>query len=165
MSQYQRSFSMRAFVSLLLGLTFLGLVISGVCLYFAPPCRIAEQIGWGILGLCKEQWAAVHMVTALVFLVLAGVHLVAYNRRAFVGYMKRPRREPERGLVRPELIASLILAVILVAGSAALVVPFKWVPDGQEAIERYYREKADLESPDGIGERRGTGEGRRRGRE
>ena len=50
---------------------FVALSLSGIVLYVAPRCRVADQIGWAISGLDKGQWESIHINGAL-FFVLAG---------------------------------------------------------------------------------------------
>ena len=159
MNTNQQGFSFRAFVSLSLAFCFGALVVSGIFLYTAPQCRVAEAIGWTVLGLGKNQWAAIHMTTALAGLSLAAIHLFVYNWRAFAGYLRRKRREASVRKLRPELAAALLVTVALVAGAALLLPPFQWLADGHEAIQAHHREQVGIESPD-IDRGPGTGPGR-----
>lgn len=154
------SFSFRAFVSLLLAFCFGALVVSGIILYAAPQCRVAEAIGWTVLGLSKNQWAAIHMTTALAGLSLAAIHLFVYNWHAFAGYLRRKqRREASVSKLRPELAAALLMTAVLVAGAALLLPPFQWLADGHEAIQAHHREQVGIEESE-IDRGAGTGWGR-----
>jgi len=97
------------------------------------------------------------MTSALVFLVLAGIHLLVYNWKVFVAYLK-----PKANRIlfmRPELLFSLLVALILLIGAALIVPPFSLLPETHDAVQIYYREKSGID--DNIDERR---EGRGRGR-
>lgn len=79
---------MKAFVSLLLSLFFLVLGFSGLILYLTPRGRVANWTGWTMLGLEKQGWQAVHINIALLFLIVAGLHLYL-NWGMFWGYIKK----------------------------------------------------------------------------
>ena len=183
MNQYSRPFSTRGFVSLLMAFTFFGLAISGVIMYLAPPCSIAEQTGWTILALTKVQWASLHQVSALIILVLAFIHLFVFNWKVFTCYfrnMKSKRRrlrekqqenkQNESGIrvfrVPRELFLSLLAAVVLYAGALTLIPPFGWLHEGSDAIRDYHRQEAPAGSGRGqeYGDRHGYGIGDRDGR-
>ncbi len=149
-------FSIRSVVTLVLTVSFLGLAVSGVCLYAAPQCSVARQTGWTMLGLAKDQWASLHMVTALSSLLLAFVHLLVYNWKPFTGYFKRKR--DQRRLVRPEVVAAAVAGALILVGGALAFPPFHLLPAGHDAIQAYHREQADLEESDrGVGGGRGAG--------
>ncbi len=61
-------------LSLLLALSFLIVVLSGIALFLSPPGRIAKMEGWSFLGLNKESWGMVHLLSGVVMSLLAVVH-------------------------------------------------------------------------------------------
>jgi hypothetical protein len=164
MKETQKSFSIRAFVSILMAFAFLGLAISGIIMYLAPSCSVAERIGWTVAGLTKDQWSSTHQVTALFILVLAIIHLFVYNWRTFMCYLRdrrsrrmaqRDREQVEGGWwmrIPRELIAALVVAVVMYAGALTFIAPFGWLEEGREVILEHYRAK----DPGG-----GEGRGRR----
>lgn len=158
MKNKKMKISIRSFITLLLTFCFIMLALSGICLYVAPQCRVAEEIGWRMLGLKKDQWASIHMTSALVFLILSIIHLLIYNWKTFVAYLK-PRASRILSM-RPELLFSLLAAVTLLIGAALIVPPFSILPDTHDAIQMHYREKSGID--DNTDERReGRGRGRR----
>ncbi len=158
----KRKFSIRAWVSLVLVFTFAALAVSGVVLYFAPPCSVADATGWTILALSKDQWSAVHVITSIVFLVVALVHLLVYNWGPLKAYIKQ--KTPSRLPVRRELIAAVVVFVLLLAGAISGAPPFGTVMDWHDAIRDHYREQARGEDVGrGEGGRREEGAGRGRG--
>ncbi len=138
------TFSWRALTSLLLAFSFLGLALSGIILYLAPQCSVAESIGWSIAGMSKEQWASLHMTTAVTALLLALVHLFVYNWKPFMHHIKNRKKAKSR-LFRPELMVSVIVAALFIGGSLAIVYPFSLLPDTSDTIKNYYREQSDFE--------------------
>jgi len=151
--------SIRRFVSLLLTFSFVMLAVSGICLYVAPQCRVAEEIGWRMLGLAKDRWESIHMTAALAFLILTLIHLLVYNWKTFVSYCK-PKAARILSMA-PELALSVVIAVLLLVGAALILPPFSFLPDVHDAIQSHYREKSGIdERGDGRGEgRRGGGRG------
>lgn len=104
----------KRFTSLLLTITFATITVSGGVLYIAPRCRVAEQIGWTVMGLGKDQWESLHINGALLF-VLAGLLHVVLNWTIFWSYIKK------RGSLGPsmtwELFFAMVLGGVVVAGS------------------------------------------------
>lgn len=149
--------SIRAFVSLFLTFTFLALAISGICLYVAPQCRVAEEISWRMLGLAKDQWASIHLSSALAFLVLGLIHLLIYNWKVFTAYLK-PRAKKILSM-RPELLGALVVSLVLLVGAALIIPPFSLLPETHDAIQMHYREQSGIDDRDD--DRDGRGEGRR----
>lgn len=129
-------FNFRALTSLTLLWMFLALLVSGVVLYISPPGRIAHWTDWALLGLTKEQWQAIHTLASLVFVVGGFFHLLDLNRRAIWNYLKRSRR-PDSPF-RMSLLFSLILSVVVLAGTVAAIPPFTWVTGlGEWATESW----------------------------
>ena len=151
----KKKFSIRAWVSLVLALTFIAVTVSGVILYFAPPCSVADATGWTVAALTKDQWATMHVITSLVFLIVAMVHMLVYNWGALKTYMKR--KAPSRLKIRWELVAALAVFAVLLAGSISAVPPFGTVMDWQDAIKDHYREQAPSRGEGGRGGGRGEG--------
>jgi hypothetical protein len=119
-TQSQRKWNNRAFTSLLVMALFVVLAVSGCVRYFAPRCRDANWGGWNVLGLGKDEWAAMHMASAVVFLIIAIVHLVL-NWQALVSYLQTHRT---RGLryVR-ETVGAVGKTGVVVILAAALLPP------------------------------------------
>lgn len=162
-----KPFHTRGFVSMLLAFTFLGLAVSGVIMYIAPPCSVAERIGWTVMALSKDQWASLHQVAALIILVLAIIHLFVFNWKSFMCYLRdhRSKRQVEcekennksggsHFRIPRELVAALLVAGVIYAGALTFIAPFGWLHDGSETIREHYRQ----EVPPGSGRGLGTGE-------
>jgi hypothetical protein len=168
-------FQMKAFVSLLLSLFFLVLGFSGVILYLTPRGRVANWTGWTMLGLEKQGWQAIHINIALLFLLVAGLHLYL-NWRMFWGYIKK-KASFSLNLKWEMLVAILIAGGVLV-GSIKGVSPFGSLMTLNYRIKDYWERepvaaptpRAEVEQPrqgkdqgKGLGERKGGGFGPGRG--
>lgn len=110
----------RAFTSLLMTAMFLVLAVSGCVRYFAPRCRDANWAGWSVLELGKDEWVAMHMASAVMFLVIAVVHVVL-NRRALLSYLQAHRTNGLRYLREAVGVAGVTALVVIL--SAALLPP------------------------------------------
>lgn len=119
-SQSQPKWNNRAFTSLLVAAMFGVLAVSGCVRYFAPRCRDANWAGWNVLGLGKDEWAAMHMASAVIFLIIAIVHVVL-NWSVLLSYLRTHRT---RGLryVR-EAGGAVGLTAVVVILSAVMLPP------------------------------------------
>ena len=139
-----KRFNFRTFTSFILAWCFLTLIISGAILYVAPPGRIANWTRWQLVVLTKEQWQAVHTLTAIVFLVGGLFHLLKFNWRAFLAYMKR--KTESRLQFRNEMLASAALFLLILAGTIAQRAPFATVMAAGESIRQSW-ESPSLQPP------------------
>ncbi len=109
----------RAFTSVLMTTMFLLLGASGCVCYFAPRCRDANWAGWNVGGLGKDEWVALHMASAVIFLVVSVVHIVL-NWHVLLSYLQLHRTNGLR-YVRECISAVGIAAAVLVL--AAMLLP------------------------------------------
>ena len=123
----KRRFGWRPFAVNLLAIAALVEIVSGVYLY--TPGYIANVINFHFLGLTFRQWAIVHTVFGLVFLIAAVGHIV-YNWRPIVRYLV----SRAKGVLahRRELWASLLVVLFFSVTSIA-----NWPPSGPLWDYRY----------------------------
>ena len=114
-------FQPRGFTSLLLTLFFLALGFSGVILYLTPRGRVANWTGWTMLGLEKQGWQAVHINIALLFLIVAGLHLFL-NWGMFWGYIKKKASLSLN--LKLEMLVAVVIAGGVLVGTIKGVSPF-----------------------------------------
>jgi len=127
----RRPFSWRAFVSLLVAITFIVLAVTGIGLYATPPGRIANWSNWTLAGLTKANWQAVHMVFGLLF-VVAGAFHVFFNWRVLLHYL---RSRVQAGIPRwRELALATATGLALVIASIAELPPVSAVADLREQL-------------------------------
>lgn len=132
MNETSPRFQLRAFTSVLIGLAFLALALSGVVLFLAPPGRVANWTNWTMLGLRKAEWSGLHVWFATLFLVGAVGHLL-FNLRPMLGYL-RDRAERRLGWRREWLVAVAVCAVVL-AGTLTKLPPFAALLAWNEALK------------------------------
>lgn len=128
----KRDFSFRAFTTLITALAFLVLAFSGAILYSAPRGRVANWTGWSVLGLEKEQWSEVHILSALLVLVAIGFHLY-FNWKPLCSYLKS--KSTQLGMRLRELAAACAVTLIVVAGTIWGIPPFGTVVEIHERIQ------------------------------
>lgn len=136
-------FQIRGFTSLLLTAVFLILGFSGIILYLTPRGRVANWTGWTMLGLDKQEWQAVHTNLALLFVIVAALHLYL-NWSIFWCYIKR---KGSRVLnLKVEMFVALLLAVGITAGAIRGIPPFSTILDWNTQIKDYW-ERWAAEAP------------------
>lgn len=134
----KQSFSFRAFTAFLLLWAFVVLLVSGLVLYVAPPGRIANWTDWRLLGLTKGQWESVHTILSFAFAIGALFHVLKFNWKVLLNYL---RKKAVSGLrYRRELIASLVLSLLFLAGSATEIPPFVQIMDFGEYVKNSWAE-------------------------
>jgi hypothetical protein len=137
-SPKNRRFSARGFTSLLLTLSLLVLVVSGVVLFLTPRGRVAHWTDWTMLGLRKEQWGALHMNGSILFVFVAVLHLVL-NGSMFLGYL---RRKAVAGLyMKKEMAVALVVALACTAGTIADVPPFSSILALNHDVKNYWEQR------------------------
>jgi uncharacterized membrane protein YgcG len=131
-------FSTRGFTSLLLTLSMLAMCIAGVMLYLTPRGRVANWTDWTLLGLEKEQWASLHMNASLLFMIVAGLHLVL-NWSVFFSYLKK---KTVAGLhLKKELILASLIATVCIVGTITDLPPFDAVAALNHDIKDYWDQR------------------------
>jgi hypothetical protein len=145
----RRCFNTRALISLSVASGFLLMAITGIMLYVAPPGRVANWTDWTLLWLTKDQWAAVHISSSLVF-VLAGLTHLVMNRKPFFNYLHTRFHGHE--MPRAEGIVALAAVVALVWGTLANVPPISFLLDLNERAKLMWSTGVDAEPPFGHAE-------------
>ncbi len=146
MAQQANRLLIRTYLSVGSAFSFLLLALSGIALYFAPQCKVAEFVHWRFLLLGKESWEAIHLSFALLFVVLAPLHLW-FNWSAFVSYFRRP--SPDAGIKNRPVLLCLIIAMLLLLMSALRLPPVIWIHDIHEKIKKSWMpEEGLIDIPD-----------------
>jgi uncharacterized membrane protein YgcG len=127
-----QKFSWRAFASVLSGLSFIGMVFTGVILFVVPPGRIANWTGWTLLRLTKHQWIGLHDWFSIVFFIGAILHIYL-NWKPLVNYFKG--KMSKTFAFRREWILALIVCVVVFFGMLGDVRPFSSLLAWNESIK------------------------------
>lgn len=120
------TFRGRSFIALVMAVGFQLLACSGLVLFSAPHCGAARSLGWHLAGLTKDQWKAVHLNAAFVF-IATGVWHAAYNLRPLLAYLRGKAGAARR--LRWEAVYAVLVGLLLIFGPASGMAPFRQVVD------------------------------------
>ncbi len=126
-------FQFRAFVSLLTGVSFVLMSVSGILLYIAPSARRAAEMDWSIWALPRVQWTALHLTFSSLFVISAVAH-GWLNRKPLLNYLKIKVRATRR--LRWEWLAVVLLAALTAWGTLRPFEPFATLLDQRERFRR-----------------------------
>jgi len=126
-------------------MSFLVLLFSGIALYLAPNCKVADQIGWRFCFLDKESLESLHITFSLVFLVLSILHVV-YNWKALVSYLGGGFGV-FAGLNRAVVISGAIMVLLFVM-SVFRVPPVGWLHEAHEYLKFSWGPKSAVRDGD-----------------
>lgn len=107
-------FKLRSFVSILVTLSFIVLVVTGIILFIQPQGRVAFWTNWTFCGLGKTQWDSVHIVAGFLLVIFGIFHLV-YNFKPLLRYLGKAMSgsfKPTRELG----IGAAIFLYLMIAG-------------------------------------------------
>ena len=148
-----KAFNWRNFTSFMVTAAFLISVVSGVVLYIVPEGRIAYWVNWELVGMTKSDWADLHIVFAVVFIVGGIFHLFVFNWVSFKAYLaKRIGGKLQFGKPRRELVVALALSVFLAVASIGKWQPAAVLFDLNETAKAAWVTSPDLEPPFGHAE-------------
>lgn len=133
----RKRFHWRGLTSLVVTLAFLVLAVTGVMLYVSPQGRVANWTGWSILGLGKEQWAAVHTTAAVLFLIASAFH-VYFNWPVLLHYIVLKRRLH----LKREMIGALVVVAVVFAGTILEIPPFSSIIALNDGIKAYWESQS-----------------------
>ncbi len=136
--------------SMVTGISFLVMAVSGVILYIAPRGRYANWTEWSMVGLEKDQWAALHMTSAVLLLLAVAFHLW-FNWRPLCNYVRR-RGAAARPRLR-ELVLAVVVCAVVVAGTLVDVPLLRNVAELNESIKDHW-ERGEVVAP-GFGAQSG----------
>jgi hypothetical protein len=133
----KKKFNWRGTTSLLAASSFVVMAVTGIVLYASPQGRVAHWADWRVAGLDKEQWGAVHTTSSLLFMVAACVHLY-FNWRVFLHYIRVARQFN----LKREMIATLLITAVVVAGTVWEVPPFSSIMAANTRIKAYWEARS-----------------------
>lgn len=109
----------RAMVTLLILLSSIAVLISGIVMFVAPSGRVSRGLSWTLLGLDRAQWQTLHFSFAAVFVAIGILHL-GYN---WHGLLHHLRDRVSRHLIFKWEAGIALIATIWVAAAAILMLP------------------------------------------
>ncbi|MFO8071483.1 MAG: DUF4405 domain-containing protein [Polyangia bacterium] len=145
----KRKFKTRSVISLLTALAFAISGLTGLVLFVEPYGRVAYWSGWTFLGLGKDEWDGIHVISSWLFIVVGIWHLVL-NWHAFVGHLRR--RVHNAVHLRAELAVALAVALLVIASGIWSLPPLSWILDLNEEAKNAWTENFDQQPPYGHAE-------------
>jgi len=127
-----RQFNWRAFFSVLMAISFIGMAFTGAVLFVVPPGRIANWSGWTLLALTKHQWIGLHDWFSIIFVIASVFHLYL-NWNCMICYFKS--RISKAFALRTEWILALVICVVVFLGTLGDVKPFSSLLAWNESIK------------------------------
>lgn len=116
----------RTVVSIVVTWGFLLLAVTGLVLYIQPHGMVAYWTRWSLLGLGKDHWDGVHVVSGWIFLVAGALH-VWLNWKPLLRHLGA---SAERGWrLRRELLLATAICLLVAAGGLWHVPPVGWLLD------------------------------------
>ena len=132
----QSRFSYRVLTSFFVTFDFLILFITGVVLFVVPHGRVANWINWELMGLSKDQWTSVHILSALLFLLVSILHLI-FNWKPFKHYFYHKFQGVNR---LRELSLALLISGFFFYSGVSSVKPLAYVLDWGESLKESWVE-------------------------
>lgn len=149
----KKPFNMRSTTAFLVTAAFLLSGITGIVLFAVPQGRIANWVDWKLIGLLREDWTQIHLVFGLLFLVFGVIHLFPYNWPTFKAYLvARTRGRLDFRRPRKELVVSLAVAVLLVAGAITKAPPLSYLFDFNTWVKEAWVVSPEYQPPFGHAE-------------
>jgi hypothetical protein len=141
-------FNLRGLTSLLIAAGFLILTISGGVSYVVPHGRIAYWTDWSFLGLTKTNWADIHLIGSVLFLVAGAVHVYLNWKplaRYFMGRVKGSFS------LKKEVGVTGLVALLVVLSAIYGIPPLSYIPDLGESAKNSWVSR-EYEPPFGRAE-------------
>lgn len=127
----------RSLSSFFLAFSSVLILVSGIVLFVAAPGRYAHAADWRLIGLNKEQWETMHSMFCLVAVIFSIVHL-AINWKVLTHYLWDRTSHTYR--LKRELTISILLTLIISAGSIFAWPPVSTIMDWGETISNSWEE-------------------------
>ena len=124
--------SIRRIVSLTALLSFFVILLTSIILYIMPHGRVAYWADWQLWGLSKDQWAAIHINTGVLFLLAMALHIF-YNWNPILLYLRNKTRQLK--VFTREFNAALILLLVCLLGTYGEMPPFSTILNISESIK------------------------------
>jgi len=139
----------RSLTSLSVMAGFLIMSISGVMAFVNPQGRIAYWTDWSMLGLTKEQWGDIHILSSLLF-VVAGIVHIYYNWRPLMNYLGQKAASGRKH--KREIAVTILLSLVIVASAVWKIPPLSYLLDLNAYVKELWVVHKDYEPPFGHAE-------------
>ncbi len=129
--------------------SFVVMVVSGLVAYIVPHGRVAYWTHWQFLGLSKTNWDDVHILSSIVFLVAAIVHIYL-NRKPLLRAVSA--KIGETAGLRKEPVLAIMIGVFVFISAVYHVPPLSYLLDLNAYIKTVWVPSKEHEPPFGHAE-------------
>jgi len=141
MKNKKKRFNWRAWTTFVVIVSFIVDTISGIILYISPHGRVANWTNWGMWGLEKGDWEAIHTVFGYILLIIVGFHLY-YNWKMFWSFIWSKIRKALN--MKWEITAAILINLLIFVGTVWEIPPFSTTMNlGDHFKESWEDNKAD----------------------
>jgi len=134
----------RGLVTLLILLSSIIVLISGVVMFIAPSGRVAREIGWTLLGLDRAQWQTLHLSFAIVFVAIGIFHL-GFNWQGLLHHLRD--RASRHLTLKWEAVVALAAVIWIAIGAVWMLPPASNLHD----LNTYFRKTFWADTPEPRG--------------
>jgi hypothetical protein len=122
----------RKIISLIVLVSFLLLVLTGIVLFIVPHGRVAYWSNWTLWGLSKDEWTNLHISLALLFFISGTFHIY-YNWDPMISYLKNDKKRLV--VFTGEFVTALLVTLFAVMTTQYGLPPLRWVLDLNESVK------------------------------
>jgi hypothetical protein len=128
---------------------FAVMTVTGLVLFITPPGRVAYWTNWALVGLEKSDWAAVHIVFSLLFVLAGAIHLF-FNWKPFKHYLVEKFANHLK--LRAESVIGTAAVGVILVGTLFAWPPFSWIINLNETLKDSWAAAGWAEPPFGHAE-------------
>jgi len=114
----------RKITSILILISSIIMVVSGIAVYLSPPSHLAAFSGWKIFYLKKNMWMALHINSALLF-TIAFIFHTWFNIKPLIKYIFPKKIKASKNFI--PLAVSLSIGIYVVGGTFYRLPPMEQV--------------------------------------
>ncbi|MGB5919617.1 DUF4405 domain-containing protein [Arcobacter sp.] len=130
--------NLRKITSLTLMFVMIIMSYTGIMLFISPPGRIANWSNWKLFGLSKENYAHIHSIFMVLFIIMTLIH-VFYNWKPLTSYMKNSAKQMI--LFTKEMVVSIVLVLVFLIGTIFFVPPFSFFLDFGNGVKNSWEKE------------------------
>ena len=145
----KRKFRPRGLVAFIVFGGFAVMTVTGLVLFVTPPGRVAYWTNWALVGLEKSDWAAVHIVFSLLFVLAGAIHLF-FNWKPFKHYLVEKFANHLK--LRAESVIGTAAVGVILVGTLFGWPPFSWIINLNETLKDSWAAAGWAEPPFGHAE-------------
>lgn len=139
---------LKKITSLVMLWSMIMMTYTGIVLYIAPHGRVAYWTNWELFGWSKDQFADVHTIFMVLFIVATLLHLY-FNWKPLTSYMKNQVKEFV--FFTKEMLVAIVLVIVFLFGTLYTLPLFSHFLEFGEEMKESWVEKSE-EPPYGHAE-------------